>query len=182
MIKLRLALVLGTSAIHCTHLSNRTRHVDCVRQAQLVHGILSKVCLMNFSRTVLKPSSTSICESPVRLSIVVSHAGGLLLLCQIFHLRASFRANFRPDLPFAYHFCKHDWSVWTPVGSKLCSAPQYQNEFMDPPDAAEFVYFLVRGNPALEKAGRKRRQPTTPLVTFAQRPFGACSVNLPCWN
>jgi hypothetical protein len=73
-------------------------------------------------------------------------------------------------------------AVWTPVGSKLCSAPQYRNEFMDPPDAAAFVYFLVRGNPALEKAGRKRRQPTAPQVKFAQRPFGACSVNLPSWN
>ena len=98
-----------------------------------------------------------------------------------------------PNLPFtgfiqasnAVHLSRlQEWldAVWTPVGSKLCSAPQYQNEFMNPPDAAAWLYFLVRGKPALEKGGRKRRQPTTPQVTFAQRPFGACSVNLPCWN
>ena len=73
-------------------------------------------------------------------------------------------------------------AVWTPVGSKLCSNPQYRREFMEPTDAAAFVYFLVRGKPALEKAGRKRRQPTALEVKFPQRPFGACNVKLPCWN
>jgi hypothetical protein len=53
-----------------------------------------------------------------------------------------------------------------PVGSKLCSDPQYWNEFMDPPDAPALMYFLVRGKPALEKAGRKGRQLTAPEVTF----------------
>ena len=155
--------------------------MGCVRQAQLIHGILSKVCsiMMIFSSMVLIPSSTSICESPVRISIVVSHAGGLVLLCQIFHLRASFR----PHLPFATTQAWLD-AVWNQVGSKLCSDPQYRREFMEPTDAAAFVYFLVRGNPALEKGGRgrKRSQPNAPEVTFAQRPFGACNVKLPCWN
>ena len=73
-------------------------------------------------------------------------------------------------------------AVWTPVGSKLCSDPQYRREFMEPTDAAAFVYFLVRGKPALEKAGRKKSQPTAPKVTFAQRPFGASSVELSYWN
>ena len=75
-------------------------------------------------------------------------------------------------------------AIWTPVGSKLCSDPQYRREFMEPTDAAPFLYFLVCGNPALEKGGRgrKRSQPNAPEVTFAQRPFGACNVKLPCWN
>ena len=73
-------------------------------------------------------------------------------------------------------------AVWTPVGSKLCSDPQYRREFMEPTDAAAFVYFLVRGKPALEKAGRKKSQPIAPKVTFAQRPFGASSVKLSYWN
>ena len=73
-------------------------------------------------------------------------------------------------------------AVWTPVGSKLCSDPQYRREFMEPTDAAAFVYFLVRGKPALDKAGRKKKQPTALEVTFPQRPFGACNVKLPCWN
>ena len=38
-------------------------------------------------------------------------------------------------------------AVWTPVCSKLCSDPQYRREFMEPTDAAAFVYFLVRGKP-----------------------------------
>ncbi len=46
------------------------------------------------------------------VSIVVSHAGGLVPHCQIFHLRASFR----PAVPFAYHFCKYGW---TPSGLPL---------------------------------------------------------------
>ncbi len=81
----------------------------CVQQAQLIHGTLSNVCSMIFSSKALKPSSTSICESPVRRSIIVSYAGGLFPLCQIFHFRASFRAH----LPFAKQFCKHGW---TPSG------------------------------------------------------------------
>jgi hypothetical protein len=121
-----------------------------------------------------------------------------------FHLRVS-RAAFDhcvacgrsftalPNLPFTgfiqasntVHLSRlQAWldAVWTPVGSKLCSDPQYRIEFMDPPDAAAWVYFLVRGKPALEKGGRKRRQPNAPELTFAQRPFSACNVKLPCWN
>jgi hypothetical protein len=75
-------------------------------------------------------------------------------------------------------------AIWTPVGSKLCSDPHYQKEFMEPTakTAAAFVYFLVRGEPALGVGGRKRKQPKAPAVTFAQRPFGACNVKFPCWN
>jgi hypothetical protein len=75
-------------------------------------------------------------------------------------------------------------AIWTPGGSKLCSDPQYQKEFMEPTAkrAAAFVYFLVSGEPALRIGGRKRKQPKAPAVTFAQRPFGACNVKLPCWN
>ncbi len=74
-------------------------------------------------------------------------------------------------------------AIWTPVGSKLSSAPQYRDEFMEPTHAA-FVYFLVHGVPALGTAGRRRRsrQPTAPVViTFAYRLFGSCYVILPCW-
>ena len=152
--------------------------MGCVRQAQLIHGILSKVCSMIFSTTVLQPSPTSICESPVRITIVVSHAGGLVLLCQIFHLRASFR----PNLPFANHFCKHGWM---PSGlQSVLNCVPIHNTGENSTDAAAFVYFLARGNPALEKGGRgrKRSQLNAPEVTFAQRPFGACNVKLPYWN
>jgi hypothetical protein len=63
-------------------------------------------------------------------------------------------------------------AIWTPVGSKLCSDPRYQKEFMEPTakTAAAFVYFLVRGEPALGIGGRKRKQPKAPAVTFALRP------------
>jgi hypothetical protein len=74
-------------------------------------------------------------------------------------------------------------AFWTPVGSKLSSAPQYRDEFMEPTHAA-FVYFLVRGVPALGTAGRRRRSmhPTAPaVITFAYRLFGSCCVILPCW-
>jgi hypothetical protein len=72
---------------------------------------------------------------------------------------------------------------WTPVGSKLHSDPRYRAEFLAPDDAA-FVYFLVRGEPALGVGGRKRKQPKAPEVTFAQRPFGFGNrlVKLPCLN
>jgi hypothetical protein len=70
------------------------------------------------------------------------------------------------------------YAIWTPVGSKLCSYPQHNKEFMEltAKTAAAFVNFLVRGKPALETGG-KRRQPTPPAVTVAQRPFGACNVS-----
>jgi hypothetical protein len=72
--------------------------------------------------------------------------------------------------------------IWTPVGSKLCSDPQYWKEFMEPTNAA-FVHFLVRGVPALGTGGGRRRQPMAPaVITFAQRLFGSCNVKLPCWN
>ena len=58
-------------------------------------------------------------------------------------------------------------AIWTPVGSKLYCDPHYRKEFMEPTNAA-FVYFLVRGVPALGKGGRRRRQPTAPaVITFA---------------
>ena len=67
-------------------------------------------------------------------------------------------------------------AIWTPVGSKLCCDPQYRKEFMEPTDAA-FVYFLVRGVPALGTGGRGRRRPTAPaVIIFAQRLFGSCNV------
>ncbi len=73
------------------------------------------------------------CESPVRLSIVVSHGG----------LGRSGTAL--PNLPFTGFIqarstvrlsLLQSWldAVWTPVCSKLCSAPQYRNEFMDLPE------------------------------------------------
>jgi hypothetical protein len=42
-------------------------------------------------------------------------------------------------------------AIWTPVGSKLCSDPQYRKEFVEPTakTAATFMYFLVRWKPAL---------------------------------
>ena len=54
--------------------------VGCVKQAQLIHGTLSKVCSMKCSSIVLQSSSTSIFKSPVRRLIVVSHESGLVLL------------------------------------------------------------------------------------------------------
>jgi hypothetical protein len=81
-----------------------------------------------------------------------------------------------PDLPFAGFIQARSllglnklqrWldATWTPVGSKLKDDPRYQKEFLAPDDAA-FVYFLVRGEPALGVAGRKRPQPTAPKVIF----------------
>jgi hypothetical protein len=81
-----------------------------------------------------------------------------------------------PDLPFAGFIQAKSllglnklqrWldATWTPVGSKLKDDPRYQKEFLAPDDAA-FVYFLVRGEPALGVAGRKRPQPTAPKVIF----------------
>jgi hypothetical protein len=95
-----------------------------------------------------------------------------------------------PDLPFAGFIQAQSllglnnlqrWldTTWTPVGSKLKDDPRYQKEFLAPEDAA-FVYFLVRGDPALGVAGRKRKQPTAPKEFFAQRPFGACVLELLC--
>ena len=97
-----------------------------------------------------------------------------------------------PDLPFAGFIQARSlvglsilqpWldARWTPVGSKLHSDPQYRSQFLTPDDPS-FVYFLVRGEPALGVGGRKRKLPKAPEVTFAQRPFGSCSVKLPCWN
>ena len=63
-----------------------------------------------------------------------------------------------PDLPFSGFIqatstvrktILQRWldAIWTPVGSKLCSDPQYREEFMEPAakTAAAFVHFLVRG-------------------------------------
>ena len=97
-----------------------------------------------------------------------------------------------PDLPFAGFIqarsqiglsSLQSWldAKWSPVGSKLKDDKRYRDEFLTPDDAA-FVYFLVRGTPALGVGGRRRTQPKPPAVTFAQRVFGACKVNLPCWN
>jgi hypothetical protein len=89
-----------------------------------------------------------------------------------------------PDLPFAGFIQARcllglnklqRWldATWTPVGSKLKDDPRYQKEFLAPDDAA-FVYFLVRGDPALGVAGRKRKQPTAPKVSF-------CATSVRCW-
>ena len=59
-------------------------------------------------------------------------------------------------------------ATWTPVGSKLRCDQQYQDEFLVPHDAA-FVYFLVRGEPALGAGGRGRRKPKAPNATFDPR-------------
>ena len=80
-----------------------------------------------------------------------------------------------PDLPFSGFIqatstvrktILQRWldAIWTPVGSKLCSDPQYRKEFMEPAaeTAAAFVHFLVRGEPALGVARRKRKQPKAP--------------------
>ncbi len=114
---------------------------------------------MSFSSMVLNPSSTFICESPVRLSIVVSHAGGLVLLCHIFHLRASFR----PDLlvPFAYHFCKHGW---TPSGllSVLNCVPLHNTgaHSWTPPMLPRSCISLFAGNLPSRKPGSGGRAQT----------------------
>ena len=54
-----------------------------VQQAQLIHGTLSKICLINFqarsSNRLLYPFEAAF-ESKV--SIVVSHAGGLVTFAQ----------------------------------------------------------------------------------------------------
>ena len=79
-----------------------------------------------------------------------------------------------PDLLFAGFIqatylvglsCLQPWldAKLTPVGSKLHSDPQYTAEFLATDDAA-FVYFLVRGQPALGVGGRKRKQPKVPAV------------------
>jgi hypothetical protein len=59
-------------------------------------------------------------------------------------------------------------AIWTPVVSKLCSDPRYSKEFMGPTDDAAFVYFLVRGKPALGKGGRKQSLPKAPAVSFVR--------------
>jgi hypothetical protein len=104
---------------------------------------------MIFSSKALKLTSTSICESPVRRSIIVSHAGGLIPLCQIFHFRAS--SAIRKTI-------LQRWldAIWTPVGSKLYCDPHYRKEFMEPTNNAAFVYFLVRGG-ACPRDGRKKK-------------------------
>ena len=132
---------------------------------------------MIFSSKALQPSSTSICEYPVRRSIIVSHAGSPDPLCQIFH----FRASFRPHLLFAKQICKDGW---TPSGlpSVLNCAPIHtdntgKNSFMEPAakTAAAFVHFLVRGEPALGVGGRgrKRKQPKDPAPPPAHDPAPA---------
>ena len=81
-----------------------------------------------------------------------------------------------PDLPFAGFIqasslvglsCLQPWldALWTPVGSKLRKDPQYQDKFLAP-DHATFVYFLVRGQPALGTGGRGRRNPKAPAVSL----------------
>jgi hypothetical protein len=116
----------------------------------------------------------------VWLSIVVSHAGGLVMLCQIFHLRASFR----PHLSFANHFYKHGHG-WMPSGlQSVLNCVPYQQEFMEPTDAAAFVYFLVaRGDQLtvgfkawLEPSGYRR--PTAVIKAGIARP-AAGSVRPP---
>ena len=104
---------------------------------------------MIFSSKALKLTSTSICESPVRRSIIVSHAGGLIPLCQIFHFRAS--SAIRKTI-------LQRWldAIWTPVGSKLYCDPHYRKEFMEPTNNAAFVYFLVRGG-ACPRDERKKK-------------------------
>jgi hypothetical protein len=94
------AIVPGTLAIPCIHPYFWKQRAGCNQQAQLIHLSLSKVCSTNFSGIALHPSesSTPICESPARCSIFMSHARKLVPLCQIFHLRASFRQH----LPLAY--------------------------------------------------------------------------------
>jgi hypothetical protein len=58
------------------------------------------------------------------------------------------------------------YALWTPVGSKLRCDPQYRDEFLAP-DHAAFVYFLVRGQPALGTGGRgRRRNPKAPAVSL----------------
>ena len=93
----------------------RKRGAGCIQQAQLIHLSLSKVCSTTFSSKALNPSSTSICESPARHTIFASHAEKMVPLCQIFHLRASFR----PDLSLDYHVCNHGWTH--------CGLPSGQN-------------------------------------------------------
>jgi hypothetical protein len=81
-----------------------------------------------------------------------------------------------PDLPFTGFIqasstvslsILQKWldALWTPVGSKLRKDPQYQDEFLAP-DHATFVYFLVRGQPALGTGGRGRRNPKAPAVSL----------------
>ena len=93
-----------------------------------------------------------------------------------------------PDLPFSGFIqatsavrktILQRWldAIWTPVGSKLCSDPHYQKEFMEPAakTAAAFVHFLVRGEPALGVGGRgrKRKQPKDPAPPPAHDPAPA---------
>ncbi len=96
-----------------------------------------------------------------------------------------------PDLPFAGFIqagslvglsSLQSWldAKWTPVGSKLKDNKRYRDEFLAPDDAV-FVYFLVRGTPALGVGGRRRKQPKAPAVTLTQRVFGACNVKSTCY-
>ncbi len=81
-----------------------------------------------------------------------------------------------PDLPFTGFIqakttvglsILRPWldALWTPVGSKLRCDPQYRDEFLAP-DYAAYVYFLVRGEPALGTGGSGRRKPKAPAVSF----------------
>ncbi len=123
---------------------------------------------MIFSSKALQPSPTSICEYPVRRSIIVSHAGSPDPLCQIFH----FRASFRPHLLFAKQFCKDGW---TPSGlpSVLNCVPIHntgKNSWSLPPRQLQrSCIFLFAGNlPSGSAEGKensprlqRRRRPTT---------------------
>jgi hypothetical protein len=135
-----IAIVPGTSAIPCIHPYFRKQRSGCTQQAQLIQLSLSSVC----SRGGLHPSPISICESPARRSIFVHHAEKLVPLCQLFHSLASSR----PDLVGLSSLQSWLDAKWTPFGSKLKDDKLYRDEFLAPDDAA-FVFFLVRGTPAL---------------------------------
>ena len=103
-------------------------------------------------------NSTSMCESPERRSIIVSHVGvpftGYILAKSTAGL-----------------FILQRWldTMWTPVRSKLCSDTKYLNEsFIAPHDAtaAAFVYFLVCGVPALGTGSRRRRSKAPAVKTI----------------
>ncbi len=136
--------------------------------------VLIEIFSTNFSSKALNPSSTSICESPARLTSFVFHAGKLvpqLPLCQIFHLRPNYGGNMgfiqTSSTVSRGLSILQPWldALWTPVGSKLRCDHQYLDEFLAPDDAA-FVYFLIRGEPALGTGGRGRRKPKAPAVSL----------------
>ena len=181
--------------LHCTEIYVPVRHfkaavrLDLARTCREVRGLHQMHPTSTIdpsenknSSQALNPSSTSIRESPEWSSIIVSHATS----CE----RAGAAL---PDCPFTGYIQARTtvglsilqlWldAKWTPVGSKLHSVTQYRFQFLahDIATAAAFVYFLVRRKPALGIGGGRRMQPKDPEVFFAQRPFGACNVKLPC--